>query len=74
MVRACACLRAGAAPDLRASRLSNLQYHWVYILTESVWASWTFGWMELLGQIASVSAVAFVWAIFQMGGHLARRD
>ena len=39
-------------------------YHWVYILTESVWASWTFGWMELLGQLASVSAVAFVWAIF----------
>ena len=39
-------------------------YHWVYILTESVWASWTFGWMELLGQIASVSAVAFVWAVF----------
>ena len=36
----------------------------VYILTESVWASWTFGWMELLGQIASVAAVAFVWAQF----------
>ena len=36
----------------------------VYILTESVWATWTFGWMELLGQIASVSAVAFVWAAF----------
>jgi amino acid transporter len=64
-------------------------YHWVYILTESVWACWTLcvppaqphalkgqsdpfasrlppssGWMELLGQIASVSAVAFVWAVF----------
>lgn len=39
-------------------------YHWVYVLTESVWMSWTFGWMELLGQIASVCGVSVFFTQF----------
>lgn len=33
-------------------------------MTESPWVSWTFGWMELLGQIASVCGVGVWFAEF----------
>ena len=39
-------------------------YHWTYLLTESAWMAWTFGWMEFLGQLASVSGVAVIFSNF----------